>query len=263
MASGPITSWQIDGETVADLILEGAPKSPQMVTAAMKSKDTYSLEGKLWQPGQHIKKQSHYFVDKGLSGQGYGFSSSHVWMRELDHKESWVPKNLCFWTVVLEKTLESSLDCNEIKPVHPKGAQSWVFIGRTDAEAEAPMLWPPNAKSWLIWKDPDAGQDWRQEDKGVTEYEMVGCHPLHDDMNLSQLRELVMDREAWHAAVHGFAKSWTQLSDWSELNWTISGAAVYSSGCTGNFVSYKLTTVSDWQSPSHLFGGAGMPHSMY
>ena len=104
------------------------------------------------------------------------FSSSHVWMWELDHKESWAWKNLCFWTVVLEKTLESPLDCKEIQPIHPKGDQSWVFIGRTDAEAETPILWPPHAKSWLIWKDPDAGKDWGQEKKGTTEGEMVGWH---------------------------------------------------------------------------------------
>ena len=119
MASGPITSWEIDGETVetvADCIFWGAPKSLQMVTAAMKLKDAYSLEGK---PRQHIKKQGHYFVNKGPSSQYYGFSSSHVWKWELAYKESWVPKNWCFWTVVLEKTLESPLDCKEIQPVHP------------------------------------------------------------------------------------------------------------------------------------------------
>ena len=111
---------------------------------------------------------------KGPSSQSYGFSSSHAWMWEL--KESWAQKNWCFWTVVLEKTLESPLDCKEIHPVHPKGDQSWVFIGRTDAEAETPILWPPDAKNWLIWKDPDAGKDWGQEEKGTTEEEMVGWH---------------------------------------------------------------------------------------
>ena len=108
--------------------------------------------------------------------QGYGFSSSHVWMWELNHKESWAPKNWCFWTVVLEKTLESPLDCKEIKPVYPKGNRSWIFIGRIDAEAEAPILWPPDVKNGLIGKDPDAGKDWRQEEKEMTEDEMVGCH---------------------------------------------------------------------------------------
>ena len=126
------------------------------------------------QPRQHIKKQRHYFVNKGLSSQSYGFSSSHVWMWELDYKESWALKNWCFWTVVLEKTLEGLLDSKEIQPVHPKRNQSWIFIGRADAEAETPILWPPNAKNWLIGKDPAAGKDWRQEEKGMTEDEMVG-----------------------------------------------------------------------------------------
>ena len=128
------------------------------------------------QPRQHIKKQRHYFVNKGPSSQSYGFSSSHVWMWKLDYKESWALKNWWFSTVVLEKTLESSLDCKEIQPVHPKGNLSWIFIGRTDVEAETPILWPPDAKIWLIWKDPDAGKDWRQEEKGMTEDEMVGWH---------------------------------------------------------------------------------------
>jgi len=116
------------------------------------------------------------FANKDLSSQGYGFSSDHVWMWELDYKESWAPKNWCFWTVVLEKMLESPLDCKEIQPVHPKGNQSWVFTGRTDVEAEAPILWPPDAKSWLIGKDTDAGKDWGQKEKGMTEDEMVGWH---------------------------------------------------------------------------------------
>ena len=127
------------------------------------------------QPRQHIKKQRHSFANKGPSSQGYGFSSSHVWIWELDCKESWVLKNWCFWTVVLEKTLGSPLDC-KIKPVHPKGNQSWLFIGRIDAEAETPVLWPPDAKNWLIGKDLDAGKDWKQEEKATTEYEMVGWH---------------------------------------------------------------------------------------
>ena len=128
------------------------------------------------QPRQRIKKQRYYFANKGPSSQRYGFSSSHVWMWELDYKESWVPRNWCFWTVVLEKTLESPLDCKEIQPIRPKGNQSWVFTGRTDFEAETPILWPPHAKSWLIGKDSDAGRDWGQEEKGTTEDEMAGCH---------------------------------------------------------------------------------------
>ena len=128
------------------------------------------------QPVQHVKKQRHYFADKGLSSQGYGFSSGHVWMWELDCEEGWVPKNWCFWTVMLEKTLENPLNWKEIQPAHPKGNQSWVFIGRTDNEAKVPLLWPPDAKNWLTGKDPDAGKDWRQEENGMTENEVVGWH---------------------------------------------------------------------------------------
>ena len=141
------------------LYFSWAPKSLQMVTTAIKLKDACCLEEKLWQPREHIKKQRHYFANIGPSSQGYGFSCGHVWMWELDCEESWVLKNWCFWTVVLEKTLESPLDCKEIQPVHSEGDQSWVFIGRTDAEAETPILWPPDAKSWLIGKDYDAGRD--------------------------------------------------------------------------------------------------------
>ena len=139
------------------------------------------------QPRQHIKKQRHYFAKKGLSSQSYGFSSRHVWMWEVDHKESWVPKNWCFWTVMLEKTLESPLDCKEIEPIHPKGNQSWIFIGRTDVEAEAPILWPPDEKNWLIWTDPDAGKDWRQEEKGMTEDEMVGWYHRLNEHEFEQV----------------------------------------------------------------------------
>ena len=128
------------------------------------------------QPRQHNKKQGHYFANKGLSSQSYGFSSCHVWMWELDYKESWAQKNWCFWTVVLEKILESPLDSKEMKPVNPKRNQSWTFFGRTDAEAKTPILWPPDEKNWFIGKDPDAGKDWRQEEKGTTEVEMIGWH---------------------------------------------------------------------------------------
>ena len=154
-------SWQT--------LFSWAPKSLQMVTAAMKLKDTGSLKKNCDEPRQCIKKQRHHFANKSLYNQNYGFSSSHVWMWGLDHKEGWTLKNWCFWAVVLEKTPESPLDCKEIQPVHPKGDQSWLFIGRTDAEAEAPVLWPPDGKSWHIRKDPDVGKDWRQEEKGMTE----------------------------------------------------------------------------------------------
>ena len=128
------------------------------------------------QSRQHIKKQKHYFANKGLSSQSYGFSSSHVWMWELDHTEVWAVKNWCFWTVVLEKTLESPLDCKEIQPVHSEGDQPCDFFERNDAKAETPVLWPPHAKSWFIEKDSDAGRDWGQEEKGMTEDEMAGWH---------------------------------------------------------------------------------------
>ena len=137
-------------------------------------------------------------------------------MLELDHKEGWVLKNWCFRIVVLEKILESPLDCKEIKPVNTKGNQSWVFIGGTDAEAEAPIIWPPDGKSRLIRKDPDAGKNWRQEDKGMTEDKMVGWHHTKSmDMSLIKFQEIVKDRETWHAAVHGVTKSRTWLSDWT------------------------------------------------
>ena len=147
-----------------------------MVTAAMKLKDACSLEEKLWQTRQRIKKQRHYFADKGPSSQSYGFFSSHVEIWECDHREGWALKNWCFWAVVLAKTLQSPLDCKEIKLVHPKGNQSWIFTGRTDAEARALILSSCDAKSRVIGIDSDAGKDWGQEEKGVAEDEMVGWH---------------------------------------------------------------------------------------
>ena len=159
-----------------------------------------------------IKKQRHCFANKGPCSQSYGFSVSHVWMWELDHREDWGPKNGCFWIVVLERTLESPLESKEIKPVNPKGNQLWIFTGRTDAEA--PIPWPPGVESQPIGKDSDARKDWGQEDKGETEDEMVGWHHRLNGYEFEQTQETVKDRGAWHAAVHGVTKSQTQLSNW-------------------------------------------------
>ena len=174
MASGLITSWQIDGETmetVTDYILGGS-KITADDDCSHEIKRRLFLRRKVVTNLDSIVKSRHYFANKGPSSQSYGFSSGHVWMWELDYKENWALKNWCFWIVLLERTLESPLDYKDIQPIHPKGNQSWIFIGRTDTET--PILWPPDVKNWLTRKDPDAGTDWRQEEKGMTEDEMVG-----------------------------------------------------------------------------------------
>ena len=179
----------------------------------MKFKDACSLERSYDKPRQHIKKQRQHFADKSPSSQSYGFSSSHIHMWALDHEEGWMPKNWCFWIVVLEKTFESPLDC-KIKPVNPKGNLFWIFIGRTDAEAEAPVLWPRDMKTWKrrwCWERLKAGGE--RDDSwwdGWMNHWLIG-------RDLSKPRELVMGREAWCAVVHGVAKSQTRLSNWIEL----------------------------------------------
>ena len=167
--------WQI--------LFSWASKSLWMVTVVMKLKDACSLGKKAMTNLDNILK-SRDITNKGPSSKSYGFSSSHVWMWELDHKESWTLKNWCFWTEVLEKTLKSPLDCKKNKPVNSKGNQSWIFIGRTDAEA--PVLWSPDAKNWLIGKVPDVGKDWMQEEKGTTEDEIVGWHHRLDGREFEQ-----------------------------------------------------------------------------
>ena len=177
------------------------------MTAAIKLKDACFLEESYDQPRQHIKKQRHRFADKSPCSQSYGFSSGHVWMSELDHKEGWVPKNWCFRIVIRGKTLESPLDCKEINPVNPKGNQPWIFTGMTDAEAEAPILWPHDGKGQLIGKDSDAGKDWGKRRRGWQRTRWLDSITDSGDMNLSKLQETVKDREAWRIAFHGVTKN--------------------------------------------------------
>ena len=164
-----------------------------------------------------MEKQRHYLANKGLSSQGYGFSSGHEWMWELDCEESWVPRNWCLWTVVLEKTLESPLDCKEIQRVHSKGDQPWVFFGRNDAKAEAPVLGAPHVKSWLIGKDSDAGRDWGQEEKGTTKDEMAEWHHQLDGHEF-EWTPRVGDGQGDLVCCDSWGRKELDTTEW--LNWT-------------------------------------------
>ena len=220
MASGPITSWEIDGETVetmSDFILGGLQNHCRWWLQPWNEKTLTPRKESYDQPIEHIKKQRHYFAIKGPSSQGYGFSSGHVWMWKLDCEDSWVPKNWCFWSVVLEKTLESPLDFKEIQSVHLKGDQSWVFVGRTDAKGEIPVLRPPHAKSWVIGKDSHAGMDWGQEEKGTTEHEMAGWrHRLSG--HEFEWTPGVGDRQGGLACCDSWGRK--ELDTTERLNWT-------------------------------------------
>ena len=220
MASDPIISWQIDGETmetVADFIFGGS-KITADGDCSHEIKRCLLLGRKaMTNLDSILKSRDITLPTKVHLVKAMIFSSSHVWIWELDYKESWVPKNWCFWTVVLEKTLENPLDCKEIQPVHPKGDQSWIFIGRIDVAAETPILWPPDAKSWLIGKDPDAGKDWRQEEKGMTEDEMVGWHHWLDGHEFEQALG-VGDGQGTLVCCTPWGRKESDTTEW--VNWT-------------------------------------------
>ena len=206
------------------MLFSWAPQSLWTVTAALKLRHLFLGSKAISNLDSKLKSRDITLPTKVHQAKAIFFFGTHVWMWEMDYKESWALKNWCFWTVMLEKTLESLLDRKEIKPVFLKRSQPWILTGRTDAEAEAPILWPHDAKSWLIGKDPEAGKDWGQKEKWVAEDEMVRSSIQADgwisitgsmNMNLGKLQEMVEDRGPWCAAVHGVSKSWKWLSDWT------------------------------------------------